>query len=317
MRKKTLTAALGAVCLSISVTACGALDKDSDKRPPDALPPTESPTFTDWPKAGDTEATTSASHIANVRTKSGSQQTYKSSTVVEYDGQLAVTMDTQLRVSDLAMRLVTTTYPVAFQAMGLPAKDKRTSESLMLPPVLYAKDTPPVFPGDKPWTKSTTETPATTATPTPGGKEPGQKDGLFAGLDKLRDAGDIHVVGAEAVNGVQTIHYAGTVSLVKLLEDARITPEQREQQRALYQALDLDGTTIDVWIGLDDLPVQLVTVAPVKFSKPVLQKTTSTFTDWDKPIDLTPPPADQVQDLGTLPPIPTGKPTPRTTGTAG
>lgn len=304
-KRRSITTAICALGLGISVTACGVLGGASDKK--DAGADTSA-------AAG--VGTALNKKIATVRTEAGKQQTYKSKTVVEYDGELASTVEAQVRLSDLSQRTRTTTYPAAYAAMGLtPNPGRQTSELLLLPDVSYSKFDPSskLYNEEKPWSKMTRTDSARPTGPT---KAVEEGEGPMAGLDRLVASGEIRVVGEEAVDGVRTTHYAGTVSVMRLLEDSKLSAEDRESTRKLYEALGMDRMNLDLWVGPDDLPVKQVSVMPVKFSKPIAQKVTITFTDWGKPVDLTPPPADQVEDLDNLPPLPSLFPTASPTASA-
>ncbi|WTW94985.1 hypothetical protein OG216_17065 [Streptomycetaceae bacterium NBC_01309] len=316
-----MTTSLYAVVLGVSVTACGSGGKASDAQGGTASSarPTASATVggTDAPSkteaAGDgTNTTTLAGKVAAVRTKAGKQQTYKSVTVMEYDGELSSKTVSQVRSSDLAQRTLMTMYPAAYVATGLPGLAREsTSESLIVGMAIYSKLDPGSYGYDaeKPWSKSTLTEPIVPTPESNSGTATEQSNSPLANLDKLIDSGEIRVVGQEVVDGLQTTHYAGTISVLRILEDAKLTSEAREQTRQIYELMGMDNMALDLWVGPDDLPVKQVSVMPVKLAKPVVAKTTVTYSDWGKPIDLTPPPASQVEDLGVLPPLgpkPTG-----------
>lgn len=299
--KHTARVALAALCLSITATACGVLDKATDKKSDSAGAPAAAPATAGADAA---KPTNLPGRLAAARTNSAAQKTYKTKADIEYDGVLASTVVTQVRVADGAQRATTTTYPAAAAAMGLPMRDTgpRTSESLVLPPYVYGT-VPPVAGLDldmKPWSRSKLSPKAAAEL----GSKDGEKGTAVTTLDKLRDSGDIHEVGNEAVDGVRATHYAGTVTVTRLLEQQGGTPESVAETRRTYEVLGMDSMTLDVWIGPNDLPVKMVVVTAMKFDKPVKAKATTTFSAWGAPVDLTPPPADQVEDLGDLPDTP-------------
>ncbi|MGW0661860.1 hypothetical protein [Streptodolium elevatio] len=329
-RKRFFTTALYAVVLGVSVSACASGGGSSEAKGDTASSASSASTGSSAvPSASETASAAAgtagaaggganvsalAGKVATARDQAAHQQTYKSKTVLEYNGELASVTESQVRTSDSAQRTLTTTYPAAYTAIGAPEELRResTSESLILKDAVYSKNdlNSPLFKDAKPWSKSTLEEPLV-PTPESTAADAGQNNGPLTHLDKLIDSGEIRIAGQEVVNGVQTTHYAGTISLVRLVQDTDQTDEAREQTRQLYEALGLDRTAVDLWIGPDDLPVKVVTVAPIKLAKPMVAKTTVTYSDWGKPVDLTPPPASDVEDLGVLPPI-----RPRPTGPA-
>lgn len=287
MRKRRFwTIAVCALGLGISATACGVVDGAEAT-------------------ADETTATAPNQKLVDVLAKVHKQRTFKSTTVVEYDGELASIVEHQVRTPDLAMRTRSTVYPAAHAASGSTrTTGTRSYESLQLPNVVYSTNDPrsPLYDGDKPWTKCTLGPGA--GADTRHGYVTKPKDGPLAGLDKLVGSGEVRVIGQEVVDGIRTTHYAGYVTVARLLEDSELSTEGREQVRALYQTLGMDRLTLDVWVGRDELPVKQVTVSAVRLAKPIVQKSTVMFGNWRKPVDLTPPPANEVEDLGTLPPLP-------------
>ncbi|WP_436775551.1 hypothetical protein [Yinghuangia sp. YIM S09857] len=333
-RKHLFTTVLYAVLLGTSVSACASGDKASkgggdaaspaNPTPPGATgasnaPGGEAPATDGGTAAANDRPGMSAlvAEVAAARSQVGRQQTYKSKAVQEYDGELASVMQQQVRVSDSAQRIVTTTYPAAFAAVGAPhITQEQTSESLMIGNTVYSKLDPnvPGFSPDKSWSKATLPELTTSAPQGMGDPKAPRDEGPLAYLDKLINSGDIRVQGKEVVDGVQTTHYAGTISLVRLLEDAKLTDQMREQTRQIYEAMGMDRSTLDLWVGPDGLPVKQVSVMPMKLSKPILVKSTVTYSDWGRPVDLTPPPAGVTEDLGVFPPMPGGSTGPKGPG---
>lgn len=320
-RKHFLTTAVYAVVLGVSVSACGSGDKASDAKAGTATSPTPAASATvggtgvpggTEAAGGGTNTTALAGKVAAVRTKADSQQTYKSVILLEYDGELASKSESQVRTSDFAQRTQTTMYPAAYTVIGATGFAREsTTESLIVGMAIYSKSDPDSYGYDaeKPWSKSTLTEPIVPTQEGTSGAAAEKSNNPLANVDKLVRSGEIRVVGQELVNGVETTHYAGTISVARLLEDANLTDETREWTQQSYKSLGLDHMAVDLWVGRDDLPVKQVSVAPIKMAKTVVAKTTVTYSDWGRPIDLTPPPASQVEDLGVLPPLgplPTG-----------
>ena len=68
-------------------------------------------------------------------------------------------------------------------------------------------------------------------------------------LAYLQGAGDFAAVGQEAVRGVETTHYTGTVDLRKAADNA--PDEQREQLEQLLESSDLTELPAEAWIDGD------------------------------------------------------------------
>lgn len=129
-------------------------------------------------------------------------------------------------------------------------------------------------------------------------------------LNYLRGAtGDLEVVGTEEVRGVRTTHYRGTVDLARAAE--RAPEEVREQVEASLEQLasQTDATTLpmNVWLGEDGL------VRRVQYEYPLPQQTAGgsgegsmvfdvELYDFGAPVDVSPPPPDQVTDIADLMP---------------
>lgn len=106
---------------------------------------------------------------------------------------------------------------------------------------------------------------------------------------------DAEVVGTEVIDGVETVHVAGRVSIDDL---ARLDPDfLTDMNPAGTDELDIDTFDIDVWIGPDDVLRRLSFGATdgdasVRF--------TVDITDVDGQIDVMAPPADEITWLDDL-----------------
>jgi hypothetical protein len=112
---------------------------------------------------------------------------------------------------------------------------------------------------------------------------------LFQLLD---DAGHFQEIGADDVGAVQTTHYRGAVDIGKLATAFGAPPE------ALKGHADTQFP-VDAWVDGDGY------LRKVAFDVPTLQDEPGatveiTFSDFGAPVDVTPPPADQVQDVTGL-----------------
>ncbi|MGI5427956.1 DUF1396 domain-containing protein [Streptomyces sp. CA-179760] len=117
----------------------------------------------------------------------------------------------------------------------------------------------------------------------------------------LTGAKDVKEVGSEKVDGVETTHYSGTVTLAGLhasLKDAKAdTRKQREKSIKQYEKLGVDKLTMDMWIDGDDHTKQFRMKGEA--DKGPLDMTI-TFLDYNKPVDVKAPPAKDVADLGEM-----------------
>lgn len=119
-------------------------------------------------------------------------------------------------------------------------------------------------------------------------------------LDMLRGAGSARELGREDVRGVPTTHYSGVVNVQDALDAA---PE--EQRDALEKMMDtLEGQVdfgalefpVEAWIDDQGLPRRI----RMEMALPAAG-TSMTFTmemfDFGAPVNVEPPPADQVTDM--------------------
>ena len=126
--------------------------------------------------------------------------------------------------------------------------------------------------------------------------DPGTATGY---LDSLRGAGGTVVdLGAEDINGVSAHHYAVTVDLDKAF--ASLSPEDRAKAEAGMAALGTDGRLpMDVWLSDAGLPVRTVFDTGTSAAGAMLSMHMQMdLTDFGVPVNITPPPADQVLNVG-------------------
>lgn len=119
-------------------------------------------------------------------------------------------------------------------------------------------------------------------------------------LQPLLAAGDLHKVGTETVDGVQTQHYAGTVdqaALGGMLAAKNLTPAQIAQLKSLMKAGGVTSEAVDLWIDSSGLPVRMM-IGSDTASGAI--KIDMRMSDWGKPVSITAPPADEVGDLSSM-----------------
>ncbi|MFE2288464.1 LppX_LprAFG lipoprotein [Streptomyces sp. NPDC059443] len=127
------------------------------------------------------------------------------------------------------------------------------------------------------------------------GENPGDRAG------ELLRAKDLKLVGEETVDGVKTKHLSGTVGLDEMraaLDSA--TPEAKKRQEDSLKGLEAQGVkslTVDMWIDESDHTKQVRTRGEAA-KGPV--DTTIKFLDYNKPVEVAAPPADQVVDLAEM-----------------
>ena len=126
--------------------------------------------------------------------------------------------------------------------------------------------------------------------------------GPAALVQQLRGAAEeIEELGSAEVRGTATTHLRVTVHTERAIEQS--PPEAREQLRAFAQASGLpDSYPLEVWVDDDALVRRVRTVVEVEDETAgvVTQETTLELFDHGVPVDLDPPEADEVVDLGTV-----------------
>ncbi|MEU9116477.1 hypothetical protein AB0D04_33200 [Streptomyces sp. NPDC048483] len=114
----------------------------------------------------------------------------------------------------------------------------------------------------------------------------------------LTQSGDVKKVGKETVDGVQTTHYAGTVSVEKLLKrpGAKGVPAAKRRERAVerFRQLGVKALKLDLWVGPDDRTVKLRERAQTGQGPLDLS---IHFFDINKPVTVQAPPASDTVDL--------------------
>ncbi|MCJ0870043.1 LppX_LprAFG lipoprotein [Streptomyces sp. AP-93] len=127
------------------------------------------------------------------------------------------------------------------------------------------------------------------------GENPGDRAG------ELLKAKDLTFVGEETIDGVKTRHLSGTVTLDDLRAAlASATPEAKKRQEQSVKALEAQGVkklTLDMWIDESDHTKQVRTRGDAA-KGPV--DTTIKFLDYNQPVEVAAPPADQVTDLAEM-----------------
>lgn len=117
----------------------------------------------------------------------------------------------------------------------------------------------------------------------------------------LTGAKDLKKVGTETVDGVETTHYRGTLTLdelkASLKKESKDVREQREKSLQQYEKLGVDTMTMDMWVDGQDRTKQFRMKGQA--DKGPLDMTI-TFVDYNKPVAVTAPPAKDVADLAEM-----------------
>jgi hypothetical protein len=133
-----------------------------------------------------------------------------------------------------------------------------------------------------------------------GGNDPRQ---MLAQLRAV--SGEVEKLGTEEVRGVETTHYKASVDLRKSPDS--LPEQQREAARtSIERLIELTGSStypIEIWVD-DDKLVRRMKIAysfdvPGQDDKAKFQMTMDLF-DFGTPVNVTPPPKEQVADIREL-----------------
>ncbi|WP_189229169.1 LolA-like protein [Streptomyces flaveolus] len=117
----------------------------------------------------------------------------------------------------------------------------------------------------------------------------------------LTGAKDVEKVGTETVDGVETTHYKGTVTLdaleKSLADEDKATQDQRRKSLEQYEKMGVDKLTMDMWIDGDDQAKQFRMRGDA--DKGPLDMTV-TFLGFNEPVKVTAPPAGETVDLAEM-----------------
>jgi hypothetical protein len=121
---------------------------------------------------------------------------------------------------------------------------------------------------------------------------------------------DVRRVGTETVDGVQTTHYTGTVTVQDAVN--RLDAQAREKVRRWFpQGAENEKITFDLWTDQDQLPRKLVSKGSASGDRNGAGTVTVVYSDYGKAFSVNPPPADQVGELSLSGLLGGNRPTPR------
>jgi hypothetical protein len=107
----------------------------------------------------------------------------------------------------------------------------------------------------------------------------------------LLAGGDLKAVGEETVDGIKTVHYAGTTPVAKYLPN--VAPEARDAVERRLTSLGVTEVKTDLWV---DESYQIRQAKTVLGSADLTMR----FSDYDQPVDVAAPPASDTADLAAL-----------------
>jgi hypothetical protein len=128
-------------------------------------------------------------------------------------------------------------------------------------------------------------------------KDLGKNNDPSTQLKAMLASPDLKKVGQETRNGVQTLHFSGTVAANDMLKASAaggLTQQDLDSLSATAKQAGISKTDYDVWVDGNGLPVE------VKFSEETKTGTVAGdvgYSDWGTPVSVTAPPADQVVDI--------------------
>ncbi len=126
-------------------------------------------------------------------------------------------------------------------------------------------------------------------------KNPAQESTFLTGSK------DVKKVGTEKIDGVETTHYQGTVTLAdfraSLKDEDKATREKREKSLEQYEKMGVDALTMDMWVDGEDHTKQFRMQGDADKGKLDM---TITFVDFNKPVTVEAPPAKDTMDLAEM-----------------
>jgi hypothetical protein len=163
--------------------------------------------------------------------------------------------------------------------------------------VLYMKLPQELEPG-KPWIKIDSTTNSAMAKALSSAQEQLSKSvDPRATLKEFEKAGTITDSKEEEVDGKKVTHYTINVDVQKMVDEQSDPTAKAEMQKAIDAGMK--NMPVEVWIDKGGLPVRFAMemAAPDGKGGSTKVKMQADYTDWGKPVNITPPPADQIAKL--------------------
>jgi hypothetical protein len=162
--------------------------------------------------------------------------------------------------------------------------------------VLYMKLPQELVPG-KPWLKIDPNSESVLAKALGGLNESLSKNAdPRAALTEFENAGEITDTKEEELDGKKTTHYTITVDVQKMADNQTDPTQKKAMQDAIGSGMK--DFPVDVWLDEKGLPVRFALQTPTPDGKGGMTsvKMQVDYTDWGKPVDIVPPPADQTTE---------------------
>jgi len=110
-------------------------------------------------------------------------------------------------------------------------------------------------------------------------------------IELLLASGKLKVIGEEQIGGVKTVHYSGLVPVSEYLKS--VDAKSRAAAQAQMDKAGIKEIATDLWVD------ELYQPRQVKLKMGQIDSTT-TYTDYGKPVNVTAPPAAETADLAEL-----------------
>lgn len=123
-------------------------------------------------------------------------------------------------------------------------------------------------------------------------------------LQYLRAAGKLHKLGTEAVRGVQTTHYKGTIELARVAQavPARLRPELQKTVDQLIKLTGERSLPVEVWVDQQGLVRRETYTEQLNLrGQPTTVESSMELYDFGAPVVAPLPPAADVTDLTGAP----------------
>lgn len=262
--------ALSAVALTVTLGACAGQNNSGGQ---DAAPQDSGKPFTD---------------VASLVSHTGSSMGDKNSVTVGMDISGAMPMPGMDKMEcqvDIAK--------TAMSCAGGPTELVTTPEAMyMKSPGGMGAD-----PG-KPWMKMPTgpDNPMT--------KQLGSYEKLTDFQAMLPPGSTITNSGREKVDGKDTTRYETVTDLNKAIVEG---PEESKQGLRMFADNGVTELKQTIWVDAEQLPVKATSTTPpmTMMGQQIPESTiTVTYKDWGKPVTITEPPADQIQEMPSMPAMP-------------
>jgi hypothetical protein len=154
------------------------------------------------------------------------------------------------------------------------------------------------IPGGKPWMKLDLEKVGKAAGIDLGALQQSGGNDLGQYLAFLRGAGGARVVGTDTIRGVPTTHYAAYIDFSKAA--GRLGGAAKKALQQVQSMVGVSSIPVDVWVDRHQLvrrmTMEFSTQTPIDLS----MNMTMDVLRYHVPVDVTPPPADQVYDASSL-----------------